>query len=423
MKTSVFGRFLPGARAGGETVYLVCTSAGEVGVNISADHLVCDLSTFESMAQRLGLVNRFGEREDTRIDIFHPREFDRGDEIEIRREKTLGLSRSLDGDGSPDALGGLDPGRRLAAFSPPPPSCRRRTSSSTPGREHRPREVPGRPPVEPYLHGAGRRSRRRRSPGGRKSASSSVSCGIGIRRGTSSPITRSSRTSCSRTGATASSSTSRPAAANSGKNSKSPAWLLDEDGTVQYVTLKDLADKDRKERLHGRTVLLPPSVGGLNGGLLDGTRDVADDVANEWLDEDLKPRRARVWDDEPAPPGMRLVRTIDTRSDPEEDDDITPAADADEAPADDGGLAPGKEGREGKQAARRIWCWYASPRSSDDAARTSPEPVPWGVHTRDVAENARRIVEKLAIPEGLKEAVVLAAEFHDRDSSLNTTTG
>ena len=40
---------------------LVCTSAGEVGLDISADHMVCDLSTFESMAQRLGRVNRFGD--------------------------------------------------------------------------------------------------------------------------------------------------------------------------------------------------------------------------------------------------------------------------------------------------------------------------------------------------------------------------
>lgn len=49
-----FARFLPtppdDATVG--TVYLICTSAGEVGVNISADHLICDLTTFESMAQR-----------------------------------------------------------------------------------------------------------------------------------------------------------------------------------------------------------------------------------------------------------------------------------------------------------------------------------------------------------------------------------
>ena len=58
----VFARFLPNPKAAPTpgTVYLVCTSAGEVGVDISADHLVCDLSTYESMAQRFGRVNRRG---------------------------------------------------------------------------------------------------------------------------------------------------------------------------------------------------------------------------------------------------------------------------------------------------------------------------------------------------------------------------
>ncbi len=68
----IFERFLPASNRDDEpTVYLVCTSAGEVGVNISADHLVCDLSTYESMAQRFGRVNRFGKCDDTRIDIVY----------------------------------------------------------------------------------------------------------------------------------------------------------------------------------------------------------------------------------------------------------------------------------------------------------------------------------------------------------------
>jgi CRISPR-associated endonuclease/helicase Cas3 len=59
----VFQRFLPepsrskGVPPKEGTVYLVCTSAGEVGVNISAGHLICDLTPFDSMAQRFGRVN------------------------------------------------------------------------------------------------------------------------------------------------------------------------------------------------------------------------------------------------------------------------------------------------------------------------------------------------------------------------------
>jgi CRISPR-associated helicase Cas3 len=52
------------------TVYLICTSAGEVGIDMSADHLVCDLTPFDSMAQRFGRVNRFGTG-DARIDLVH----------------------------------------------------------------------------------------------------------------------------------------------------------------------------------------------------------------------------------------------------------------------------------------------------------------------------------------------------------------
>lgn len=43
-----------------QSMFLVSTSAGEVGADFDADHLVCDLSTLDSMAQRFGRVNRLG---------------------------------------------------------------------------------------------------------------------------------------------------------------------------------------------------------------------------------------------------------------------------------------------------------------------------------------------------------------------------
>ena len=43
-------------------VFLVATSAGEVGVDLDADHMVCDLVAWERMVQRLGRVNRLGSR-------------------------------------------------------------------------------------------------------------------------------------------------------------------------------------------------------------------------------------------------------------------------------------------------------------------------------------------------------------------------
>lgn len=50
--------------------FLIATSAGEVGVDIDADHMVCDLVTWERMVQRLGRVNRRGEfAEGSLIDV------------------------------------------------------------------------------------------------------------------------------------------------------------------------------------------------------------------------------------------------------------------------------------------------------------------------------------------------------------------
>ena len=51
-------------------VFLVATSAGEVGVDLNADHMVCDLVAYERMVQRLGRVNRRGgEDREATIDV------------------------------------------------------------------------------------------------------------------------------------------------------------------------------------------------------------------------------------------------------------------------------------------------------------------------------------------------------------------
>jgi hypothetical protein len=56
----VYRAFLePGSQVE-RTVYLVSTSAGEVGIDLDADHLVCDLTTLDGLIQRLGRVNRRG---------------------------------------------------------------------------------------------------------------------------------------------------------------------------------------------------------------------------------------------------------------------------------------------------------------------------------------------------------------------------
>lgn len=43
-----------------QSVFVFATSAGEVGIDLDADHMVCDLVAWERMVQRLGRVNRRG---------------------------------------------------------------------------------------------------------------------------------------------------------------------------------------------------------------------------------------------------------------------------------------------------------------------------------------------------------------------------
>lgn len=53
-------RNMAGDAPASEERFLVSTSAGEVGADWDADHLVCDLTTLDGMIQRFGRVNRLG---------------------------------------------------------------------------------------------------------------------------------------------------------------------------------------------------------------------------------------------------------------------------------------------------------------------------------------------------------------------------
>ena len=69
-KDPVYKALLDSKSPAPQTVYLVSTSAGEVGIDLDADHMVCGLTTLDSMIQRLGRVNRRGsDGRAARIDV------------------------------------------------------------------------------------------------------------------------------------------------------------------------------------------------------------------------------------------------------------------------------------------------------------------------------------------------------------------
>lgn len=60
LKRFLDGDETPENRSAEEPAILVSTSAGEVGFDLNADHMVCDAAPLDSMIQRLGRVNRRG---------------------------------------------------------------------------------------------------------------------------------------------------------------------------------------------------------------------------------------------------------------------------------------------------------------------------------------------------------------------------
>lgn len=103
----IWQRFLPSAKKDKsytETVYLITTSAGEVGVDLDAQYAVMDLTTLDSMIQRFGRVNRRGLSTQANIDVvFSAKQL--GEKITGEwLSATLLYLQQLQGDASPANL-------------------------------------------------------------------------------------------------------------------------------------------------------------------------------------------------------------------------------------------------------------------------------------------------------------------------------
>lgn len=132
--------------------WLVATSAGEVGINISSDQLITTLDTLDHLLQRFGRLNRFGETEGVAHLICSEKEKN------VRKAAALEFLRSrlpqAEGvyDISPRTLFGLSLDADACTEPPliaPLHPWHVDVWSQTSAGEH-----PSRPPVAPWLHGA-----------------------------------------------------------------------------------------------------------------------------------------------------------------------------------------------------------------------------------------------------------------------------
>lgn len=424
VKDPVFARFLPRPSAEVKLqegrVFLVATSAGEVGIDLSADHMVTDLPPFDALAQRLGRVNRYGEG-DADVHVFCEEleappaadedggeDEDEGsagkgkDEYDYARYRARALLGELpqreDGrrDASPWALRGLPREARLLASTPQPDIHHvdgllfdRWSYTTFAG------SLPGRPPVAEWLHGKAEWEAPRTTVAWRREVAWLKKEHLG--RDTLDDFLDDYPL---RSRETLSDVTSRVVKhlqklADRDKEGELAAWLIRHDRPAEFCKLADLLsrhDSNRGPILDEATVVLAPEAGGLSRGLLDGSVefDPADDCYDQGPDRpkdpDQKEPLGRVVHESEeqldAPDGMRLVRSIKRKIEDEDDP--------------------------------HWWHLYAmSQRADDDGSRTSTKELTLTDHLQWTGHWADRLAEHLALPEPVRQALTEAGHAHD----------
>lgn len=406
----VFARFVPTSAPSLEvrrgTVYLVCTSAGEVGVNISADHLVCDLTPFDSMAQRFGRVNRFG-RGNALIDVVVAEARDSPpDALQTARELTRAILSSLPTrekdrrhDASPAALVALPGEGRFRAFTPSPGilpvtdillDAWSLTTIRGP--------LPGRPPVTDWLHGIAEWEPPETHVAWREEVGLTARGLLGrycpqdlledyplkpheLLRDRSARILSELKKICER-------------------SPDALVWIVNESGAVAVASLGAIAAGT--ESIEGRTVILPPNVGGLREGLLNGSAGPEEgavlDIADLWLDSGGAAYRRRIWDDGPRPTGMRLVRSLDLVP-PELHSDLE--------------VEDAAETEDLDKLVQRTWRWYvAVSAADDDGSRFARNEQVLSEHLALTGQFASYLAAQL-LEEPERSCVVRGAKWHD----------
>jgi len=413
-----------------QTLYLVSTSAGEVGVDLDADHLVCDLTTLDSMIQRFGRVNRLGVDRDGRrraatITVVVEQTNDK-DPLREQVQKTaevLGLLPQVDDayDASPQALDTLLKSSDAQAAFAPVPRIRpvsdilldKWSLTSVAG------EMPGRPQVAEYLHGVAEWEPPETFVAWRSEVRQLADAKIDSETlgewFEACPILAHERlrdrTDRVRGAFDKLLKIRRKQSADA--NFDVPVVLLNERGEARFMPLSELTGKPNgRDPLAYATVVLPTEVGGLNeSGMLDATAESREglDVAEETpggLAARGGPRRRERWlcvrdadgerwthlvsDQEPEqPPGHLRERARVTLKEP-------------------------PEGTEDEGSTEELVVLSERAEVAAENAEHARFVEALTAHSERVAAYAGRMATALNLPQALREAVVLAARWHDR---------
>jgi len=440
VETRVFKALLDSQQPATETLYLVSTSAGEVGVDFDADHMVCDFTTLDSMIQRLGRVNRRGGRS-ARVDVVIATETEKsegdGTKIAALRATRAALERlpkNADGDynASPRAvtelLRVLTEEEKDAAFQQHPPAIAATDIffdawSLTSIHE----KLPGRPEVAAFLHGITNDPPEtyvawRHEVTLLSAPSVSIAAVRDWFRACRLKSHELLRDNTER--AFQHLTKIRDRAPNT------PIILLNERGEVERLSLDALLKKkDAKPVLAFRTVVLPIGAGGLSeSGMLDGTdRKEASDVAEQQRRDPQQSEHKRTRVHLRVLEGEFWTRMLDRA-----EGSLGPASEAGSgctSPRDAAktiarehkmkisqmiALREPTDSAEGETAEYLVLLVEGAEidvENSEGAPQDDPPTIE--EHTRDVLSRVIQISDALQLDKSLKNALILAAELHD----------
>jgi CRISPR-associated endonuclease/helicase Cas3 len=406
-------------------VFLVATSAAEVGVDLDSDCMVCDIVAWERMVQRFGRVNRRGDVEGgARVIVvvdeaaFQAKKTQQ-EEAE-RKKAAFELLQHLENNASPEVLVILarkaeeDNTLRVLfakAITKPPlrPSLTRALVdawSMTSLKQH-----PGRPEIAPWLRGWTSEKPqtqvvwRAHLPIRRDSSGSCLMSQDDINNFFEAAPPHLSETLTTETFRVEKWLKQRCAKLMEKWTSTDDAHLglrahdicgivlSPADEFVKALTVADLVDAKGDEDelgLTGRTLVVDRRLGGLTDGLLDNSADDYPDTAdlsgNEGWQENVG-FRIRIVSDETPPSGLwhEGLRLVLATSD------------------------------EGDTEWLVVEKWADQSSNEDDRSTGSPQSLE--DHSHQVAERVERLADTLALPAEYRQVLRVAALLHDRGKS------
>ncbi|MEW5981354.1 MAG: type I-U CRISPR-associated helicase/endonuclease Cas3 [Acidobacteriota bacterium] len=402
-----------------KSVYLVSTSAGEVGIDLDADHLVCDHTTLDALIQRLGRVNRRGgEGRTARVDVVGETERkEKPSSLDGAIAATNTLLRRWVADAGSDHVNVSPQNLRLllarqipeavqAAFSPkaqaPPLGDILLDTWSLTTID----KMPGRPEVAPLLHGLTSDPPETHVAWRREV---SVLHDAGVDEASLRDWFRACRVEAQERLRDRTDRVKKVLAGllsnmrEENNSLDSPVVLLDEHGGPSWSRLSALTASD--SNLAYRTVVLPVEVGGLDrNGMLDSKPDRPPGLPLDVAEHESTDRRRERWLHRRSPNDGHFERLVSGE-----------IVDALPEELREKERIPLHKQDEGNDSQTVDLVLLVSPVQSalDDPENVSARQT-LAAHTESIVEHMSRIVERLGIEEPLRTALIEAARRHDK---------